>query len=123
MQTLHDVQSKTEVGELWITYLLFVLFFTAPIGAIISAVKLYQYKRQAQSGEGLKEPGVELLKSHYQWLLNTFAWSIAMGMAALGTLYYMFGFAIAAFAVVWWIYRLGRGMLALFDTAELPVSV
>jgi len=123
MHSLDEVYSKTQIAELWVTYLLFALFFSAPIGALFCLGKLLQFKYFQDSSSERDQRSIAQLKRHYQWLINTFVGAVVMSMAALGTMYYMFGFLIALFLVCWWVYRLARGLLALIESADLPLAV
>ena len=114
MHTQSEVYLKIQVSELWLSYLLFIMFFTAPLGALLSAVKYIQYKQLTDDGD-LDDYTRDLMLSHYSWLLRTFAMTVILLMVAVGTLYFALGYIIAIAAFSWWVYRLGRGVVALIE--------
>ena len=106
--TTHE---RTEATLLWLTYILYALFFTAPVGALLSGYMIWHYK----NADSDLQHELAFYATHYQWLFRTFLMTIILSMMALGTIFYFFGYAIAAATVVWWIYRIARGM---WDLAE-----
>lgn len=92
---IYNDREWSEVVLLTFVYALYILVVTAPIGFIISAFKVYRFKRLAeQSPEPLGQEGV-LIATHHEWLVRTFIFMLVMAMAALGTLYYIVGFIFA----------------------------
>ena len=117
-ETLHKVQA----GELWLTYLLYTLFVTAPVGLLLSVIKAIQCRRLLKQANRPDVKELELLANHYEWLNRTAMVLLLLGMVAVGTAYYFVGYLFAIAAVVWWIYRLGRGVIALLDYKSPPVT-
>ena len=111
---------RSETSLLWLSYLLYLLFFTAPLGFAISFYKAHQFKEMMKNTTNVDED-IKLLESHHEWLSQTFIFTVFMTMAALGTLFYFFGYLIALVAVVWWIYRLGRGIVLFVEHKHMPV--
>ena len=112
----------SEVVFLTFVYALYLLFVTAPIGAVISGLKVYRFKRLAEQGEPLSHEQV-LIATHHEWLVRSFIAMVVLLMVALGTLVYMFGYAVFWGAVIWWFYRLVRGMGALATHKEMPAQI
>ena len=120
---LHATIEWSEVVLLSFVYALYALVVTAPIGFLISALKVYQFKRVAERGNEAISPESVLIATHHEWLVRTFIVMLFLSMAALGTMYYLFGFVIAAAAVGWWFYRLIRGGSALVGHHEMPAAI
>jgi uncharacterized membrane protein len=113
----------SEVIFLSIVYALYILAVTAPIGFVISAVKIYRFKRLATNNPESIDRETVLIATHYEWLVRTFIFMAVMVMAAVGLAYYIVGFIIAGLAVVWWLYRLIRGAMALIVYRTLPATI
>lgn len=117
-----EVYLKTQLGELWVAYLLYFLFFTAPIGLLFNLFKIVQYRYLLANSEIDKE-ALELIASHHEWLIRTFVVTLILTMAAIGTLYFVIGYFIALATMAWWIFRLGRGVMFLIDNKATPVVI
>jgi len=113
----------SEVIFLTFVYALYILVITAPIGFVVSAVKVYRFKRLAEKSAWPLDPEVVLIATHYEWLVRTFIFMVVMTMAAVGLAYYIVGYIIAGLAVVWWFYRLIRGALALIAHKMMPATI
>jgi uncharacterized membrane protein len=121
VNNISEIHWQSERRTLWIAYILYVLFFTAPAGFIISLIKTRGFKDVAEiRGIGQVEGNTTLL-SHHTWLARTFVVTAALSMMGLGTLYYGVGYVLFTFAAVWWIYRLARGVVALIGAKPMPV--
>jgi uncharacterized membrane protein len=42
-------------------------------------------------------------------------------MAGIGTMYYGVGYVVASAAIVWWFYRVIKGMIAFANHRSMPV--
>lgn len=113
----------SEVLLLSFVYALYLLVVAAPIGFVISAIKVYRFKRMAERNAEPPSQEVVLIATHYEWLVRTFIFMAVMIMAAVGLAYYIVGYAIAALAVVWWFYRLVRGVMALMSYRTMPATI
>ncbi len=120
---LHETIVWSEIVLLTFIYALYVLVVTAPIGFVISALKVYQFKRVAEKSADAISHETVLIATHHEWLVRTFIGMLFMSMVALGTMFYVFGFVIAAAAVSWWFYRLIRGGSALVAHREMPAAI
>lgn len=113
----------SEIILLTFVYALYVFIVTAPIGFVISGLKVLKFKQLAKrGGSGISEE-IVLTATHHEWLVRTFIGMVFLSMVALGTIYYIYGFAIAAAAIVWWFYRLIRGGSALIAHREVPAAI
>ncbi|VAW88893.1 hypothetical protein MNBD_GAMMA16-1027 [hydrothermal vent metagenome] len=106
---------------LGLSYLLYILVLTAPLGCLISYYKMKVYENIRKNNQTLSAEE-ELLNSHHSWLVRTFIFTILMSMAALGTIYYLFGFIIAAVAVSWYLYRLIKGSFLFLGHKPTPAN-
>ena len=113
----------SEVIFLTFVYALYILVITAPIGFVISAIKVYRFKRLAEKSAWPLDPEVVLIATHYEWLVRTFIFIAVMTMAAVGLAYYFVGYIIAGLAVAWWFYRLIRGAMALIAHRIMPATI
>lgn len=112
-----------EVVFLAFVYALYILLVTAPIGFVISALKVYRFKNYADHHDEAPSQEMVLIATHHEWLVRTFIGMLFMSMAALGLFYYLVGFIIAIFAVGWWVYRLIKGIAALVAYREMPAPI
>jgi len=113
----------SEVMLLSLVYALYIVVVTAPIGFVVSAVKVYRFKRMAERSAEPPSQEVVLIATHYEWLVRTFIFMAVLTMAAVGLAYYIVGYAIAGLAVVWWFYRLVRGVIALMAYRTMPATI
>jgi len=120
---LHETIEWSEIVLLAFVYALYVLVVTAPIGFVISALKVYQFKRVAEQGADDMSHESVLVATHHEWLVRSFIGMLFLSMAALGTMFYVFGFVIAAGAIAWWFYRLIRGGSALIAHRAMPAAI
>ncbi len=117
-ETLHE-QRRT----LWITYLLYLLLFTAPIGFVISLINTRKFKKLTESEVAALPQAVTTLRSHHEWLARTFIASVVVGMMGFGSLYYGIGYVLWGGVGLWWIYRIARGIVSLIGTRPMPVWI
>lgn len=120
---LYDSIEWSEVVFLSFVYALYILVITAPLGFIISGFKVYRFKKAVEQSSEMPSQEMLLIATHHEWLVRTFIGMLFLSMAALGTIYYLFGFVIAAVALVWWFYRLVRGAASLVAHREMPATI
>lgn len=116
----HIDHYRSEVTLLWFSYILYILFFTAPIGFAISFYKAHKFKQLMKDNDNVSED-IKLLETHHEWLSQTFIFTFFLAMAALGTIFYIAGYFIALAAIIWWIYRLGRGVVLYIEHKNMPI--
>lgn len=107
----------TQKTILWIAYLLHALVLPAVIGLAINLIKLREYKRDAAAEQ---DGMTALLVSHHQWLLKTFLITVVALMVAIGNAYYGVGYLIGLGALLWWVYRIARGIIYMAEGKPLP---
>lgn len=111
--------SKSEALVLWVTYFLYLLFAPALIGFGIN-----YWASKAQNKRPGKLPAwsenKDVILSHHMWLMRTFIFVSAGVMAGLGTMYSGFGYIVAAAAIIWWFYRVIKGMVAFAHYKKMP---
>ena len=120
----HDKFLESQKRILWATYILYILLFPAIIGFVINLIMLYRYRQLLKKDDILMTGTADLVtifSGHHLWLLRTFIFTMCLGMAGLGTIYYAVGYVIAMGTIVWWFYRIIRGVTALFVFHPVPV--
>jgi len=120
---LQETVEWPEIVLLTFVYALYILVITAPVGFLISGLKVLQFKRIAEQDSSAISKETVLIATHHEWLVRTFIGMLFLSMAALGLLYYMFGFVIGAAAIVWWFYRVIRGGSTLIAHREMPAAI
>ena len=124
MSTTHDSSVKwSEVSFLTLVYALYILAITAPLGFIISAFKVYRFKKTAGKNTETLDHEALLIATHYEWLVRTFIFMVVLIMASVGLAYYIVGYLIAGIALVWWFYRLIRGATAMVAHKSMPATI
>ena len=124
MSTPNSATSKwPELTFLVIVYALYILAVTAPLGFIISAYKVYRFKRLTEKRTETPTHEALLIATHYEWLVRTFIFMGVLIMAAVGLAYYIVGYIVAGIALVWWFYRLIRGAAALITHRSMPATI
>ena len=111
----------SEVMFLSFVYALYLV--TAPLGFIVSGYKVYRFKRSTEHGSGPPDQETVLMATHYEWLVRTFIFMAVLVMASVGLAYYIVGYAIAGLAVIWWFYRIIRGVTALMAHRIMPATI
>ena len=113
----------SEVTFLTFVYALYILAVTAPIGFVISALKVYRFKKTAEKSAVPLDQEALLIATHHEWLVRTFIFMAVLVMASVGLAYYIVGYAIAGIALIWWFYRLIRGATALISHKTMPATI
>lgn len=110
---------KSGTAVLWTTYFLYLLFAPALLGF---GINYLAYKSQEKSPKQFPvwNENKEIILSHHQWLMRTFVFVSMFIMIGFGTMYYGVGYAIAIAAVVWWFYRVIKGMVAFANHRRMP---
>lgn len=70
----------------------------------------------------IKRPEIQdaVLRSHLNWQIRTF-WLTLLGCIIGGVLsFFLVGFLVLFAVVVWFLYRMIRGLLALLDNKPMP---
>ena len=112
--TIPDQSSLMATAKkiVWLSYLLYAAGLISGITAIVAIVLDY-IKRDDVRGTWLE--------SHFTWQIRTFWWSLLwMGLGLLTSVVFI-GIPIMFAATVWFIYRLVKGMLYLYDQRSLPM--
>jgi uncharacterized membrane protein len=92
----------------------------AQAGALVAgvtcfaAVILNYLKRDAVEGS--------FLESHFNWQVRTFWFSLLWSVLGFATFFVGVGVPILFANVIWYIYRIARGWLALNDGQPMPAS-
>lgn len=104
---------------LWTTYFLYLLFAPALLGFGISYMASKSQQKLTKQFPVWNE-NKEIILSHHQWLMRTFVFVSTFIMIGFGTMYYGVGYVIAIAAVIWWFYRVIRGMVAFANHKRMP---
>ncbi len=116
-----DQYSNSQKLILWIAYILQILVLPAVFGAAINALKLRQYRRSPVVEDAEHQGESVLFVSHHQWLLRTFLVFMFLIAVAVGTLYYGVGYVVGFGAILWWLYRMARGIIGYAENKPMPV--
>ena len=117
----HDEFLESQKRVLWLTYILYILLFPALLGFIINLVMLSKYKRLSKSNDAVNADIVNMFWGHHLWLFRTFIITACFGMAAAGTIYSAVGYVLGAGVIIWWFYRILRGVTALLAYHQVTV--
>lgn len=114
LQTSDALSAETgERNTLMIAYVLdalapFTGFLAAVISVVISHIKVGETRN-------------EFIRSHHRWLIRTFWWSVLWG-AIFGLLaIVLVGFVGLFGLLVWWIYRVVKGLIDYSNNRSMPV--
>ena len=111
--------NKFEAVLLWLTYFLYLLIAPALIGFGINFLVSKIQEKTPRRFPAWNE-NKEIILSHHRWLMRTFIFVSVFVMAGLGTMYYGVGYFVAGAAIVWWFYRVIRGMVAFAGHRRMP---
>ena len=111
---------RLQSAELWIAYWMYFLFIPASIGLAINYIKANQYANLSKIASSEEKVMLFNLKNHHDWLMRTFIVVAFLFMISIGTLYVGVGYFVAAAAIIWWFYRIIRGMIALSVNEQIP---
>lgn len=100
---------RKEERVLWLAYGLYLVGVLIPFGVLLNLFEIWRYRRAT----GVKQEGLLIAEQHHRWLLTTALTIFIATLISIGTFYYVVGAVVAIATVVWWIYRVVRGMLAL----------
>jgi uncharacterized membrane protein len=112
---------ESQKRVLWLTYILYILLFPALLGFIINMVMLSRYRRLSVNNDPVMTDLVNMFWGHHLWLFRTFIITVCFAMAAAGTMYYAVGYVLGVGVIIWWFYRILRGVTALFAFHPAPV--
>jgi uncharacterized membrane protein len=59
--------------------------------------------------------------SHHRWMIRTFWWSVIWGLIGSALVYIGIGYLILLAVLIWWFYRLVRGVITMGDNRPMPV--
>lgn len=124
-----DVQTQTHtqahVGRdrndhllVWIAYACYASVVLMPIGALIS---LYEWRRDRNMALLPYQPRLFAV-AHHRWLGRTFVLGFIATMAAAGHFYYGIGILTLLVTMVWYGYRVVRGVIALVKREPPPLA-
>lgn len=115
------MERNTHTKLLWLTYIMHILIVFAPIALIINFLKVREYKRLLTQSDHQQAEALEFAYSHHHWLMVSFISTLIFGMIGVGTAYFAVGFVIGAVVLLWWAYRMARGVIMLVEGKTLPM--
>ncbi|HEY0664289.1 MAG TPA: hypothetical protein VGD18_06750 [Thiobacillaceae bacterium] len=101
---------KTLTAVIYALYA-FSLFFGI---SAVAAVVLNYIKREDAQGTWLE--------SHFSWQIRTFWWALLWAIVGAITWIILIGWLVWGVAGVWYIYRIAKGWLNLYDDKPMPVQ-
>lgn len=123
MRTPAAVLERSEKFVLALTYLLYALLVTAPIGLAINALRMRHYRQLGNTIAQDRAEAAVTATEHHLWMMRTAAVVGIMLMVSVGTAYTLFGVVVLAATAVWWTYRIGKGVYALAEGRHLPTAM
>ena len=123
MPAMTSQQRFLSLSSVWLTYLLHMLIITAPIAALINALCIREYKRHWCEPGYRTNDALLYVTSHHQWMLTTFIVVFLMAMVTVSTIGSGFGVLVAVAAVLWWLYRVVKGVAELSHHRAVPLAV
>lgn len=110
-----DLGEQRHVRLAHLTYLLYAL---GPLTAVSSLFGLVLSYLRLREESGINTP----LRSHFRWLIRTF-WLGASAIVLSAILTWLLGNVVGAIAfiaaLVWYVYRVAKGWLALYDGKQI----
>lgn len=102
-----DANDQNLKSVTWIAYgSLIGGFFTGGLGFVVGLIISY-LKRQ--------EAAKTIYGSHFDYIIATFWWGFFGFLAGLATIFVIVGFPILIFTGFWLLYRLVKGIIAMWD--------
>jgi len=117
-----DSYDAKQRGWVWLTYVLHILLVPAAVAAVINALKIREYAQPAARDNVQHRDLTGVLATHHQWLLRTFLISLFFLAMGYGTIYYGVGYLLGIGAVIWWLYRMVRGVVMYAENKPMPVA-
>lgn len=97
-----------------LTWAMYIAFAVAPfsggLSAVVGLILNYMKKSEAE-GTSYEE--------HFSWLRSTFWWSLVLGFIALVLTFVGIGIFLGMGLGVWYLYRMIKGMLCLYESKPL----
>lgn len=101
-------RDKRIAGIAYALYALAVFGFWIPsiAGLVINYLKVHETSA--------------MIASHHRWMIRTFWWGTLWIILGVSLVIIMVGYLILVALMVWWIYRVIRGSLALHEDRSMP---
>lgn len=114
--TSHRYQSLM----LWVIYCLYLLTLPSIIGAFISWLEVRKTEKQLAEHNTPMDEASQIIDSHHHWLIRTFVICLVLSMCAIGTTYYGVGYVVGLATILWWYFRVIKGMVRLYENRPMP---
>ena len=123
MDATFERLNKNQTFIIWTSYFFYLLIIPALLGLMINIYETYRYNKTSNSNPQKVDETLFEINLHHHWLMRTFIVVMLMTMASIGTMFYGYGYVLAFGTILWWFYRIFRGMFALTQHKTLPIEV
>lgn len=113
-----DRPASARPALLWATYVGYLSVVLMPLALAVTAYQMWRHRRVQMIPY---EPGL-LTLSHYRWLGRTAVLGGIAMMVAAGHFYYGVGIITTAAVLIWYFYRIVRGMVVLARLEPAPLA-
>ena len=120
MNQLILTDHKSQSLALWVVYCLYLLTIPAIIGVFVNWLEIKKVEQIKNYNQSAYDSALKTLDSHHRWLMRTFIFCFVFSLAAVGTSYYGVGYFVAIATVIWWFYRVLKGMIMLSSHKPMP---
>ncbi|WP_455209885.1 hypothetical protein [Kaarinaea lacus] len=112
---------STQKLALWLAYSLHIFILPALFGLMINYRKSKQYQRIEYEDDSEDTIPVGVFLTHHLWMMRSFTALLILTALGVAASVFNWGFYCLAFAGIWWIYRIFRGMFRLCLNKPMPV--
>ena len=112
---------STQKLALWLAYSLHIFIIPALLGLIINYRKSKQYQRIEYEDDSEDTIPVGIFLTHHLWMMHSFSALMILTTLGITAVIFNWGFYLLAFAGIWWLYRIFRGMFRLCLNKPMPV--
>jgi uncharacterized membrane protein len=108
---------------LWLAYCLHIFILPSLLALMINFRKSKQYQSIEYEDDSEDTIPVGVFLSHHLWMIRSFTELLVLATLGGATLIFNFGFYALVFVLVWWVYRILRGVLSLCLGKPMPVLI
>ncbi len=106
---------------LWLAYALHMFILPSLFGLIINYRKSKQYRGIEYEDDSEDTIPVGIFLTHHLWMMRSFATLLIFTVLGMAATIFDLEFNILIFTVVWWVYRIFRGMFSLCRNQPMPI--
>jgi uncharacterized membrane protein len=108
---------------LWLAYCLHIFILPSLLALMINFRKSKQYQSIEYEDDSEDTIPVGVFLSHHLWMIRSFAELLVLAMLGCAAFVFDFGFYALVFVLMWWVYRILRGVLSLCLGRPMPVLI